>query len=774
MHRLALPFSLVIMALPGAASLRADVSLVADGQARCVIVVDQAVMAADRKTTGLKFLEVEGERQRLRLRESVKDLAHYLGQMSGATVEVLTQDPAPGDKRIPVLISSRAVAVFGPPGKQAPYKQGFRLVVGPKGIGLLGESDLAASYAIYELLDRLGCRWFMPSALGEAIPEMKTISLKEVDFSSAPGTLYRGVWYADEAYKRRNRLGGLLLHAGHALEMYITREERQKHPDWMAQIGGKPHPHRLRWSSPELADAIADKILARHARDPQPTYSLSPDDGSEWDESAADRALDAKDFDETHQQTSITDRLLVLCNRIAGKVTARDPEVLLGMLAYAQYTRPPVREKVHPNLIPQIAPITYSRAHPMTDDRVPGNKQLRYLIEGWGQKARMTSMYFYAYNLAETTAPNPMLTKWGVDVPYVLAHNCRLWQPETLPNFETSMHALYLGNRLAWDPSLKPEAIFDDLHTKFYGQAAREMAAYWKFIDSVWVETPEYSGCGFGYLRRWTPERLKEARRLMDAGLAAARTPAERQRVELADSSLRLFELFMKMRYDYAEGRFTTLAEDAGHWRRRVVELGEKYKDQYCFCRIGWTPHTVGGSYFSQFYQKTYDDAARIARDHRILTSPPLRHFRYQPDPDRKGEAQGWARPDFDDKGWKRTDVAVETWSTLGHHDYFKSMWYRTEVPLPAVPSGKKVYLWIGSTDGSARVFVNGKPVAYTDARGKTSDEANGYCQPFSFDITAAVKPESANTLAILCTRTFFNELGTGGLLGPVVVYVEK
>jgi len=37
----------------------------------------------------------------------------------------------------------------------------------------------------------------------------------------------------------------------------------------------------------------------------------------------------------------------------------------------------------------------------MTDDRVPGNKQLRYLIEGWGKKSRMTSMYFYAWFLAE-------------------------------------------------------------------------------------------------------------------------------------------------------------------------------------------------------------------------------------------------------------------------------------------------------------------------------------------------------------------------------------
>jgi hypothetical protein len=46
--------------------------------------------------------------------------------------------------------------------------------------------------------------------------------------------------------------------------------------------------------------------------------------------------------------------------------------------------------------------------------------------------------------------------------------------------------------------------------------------------------------------------------------------------------------------------------------------------------------------------------------------------------------------------------------------------------------------------------------------------EANGYCTPFSFDITDAVKPGGENHIAILCTRTAINELGTGGLLGPV------
>jgi hypothetical protein len=757
-----------------ASTARADVTLVQDGQAKAKIHVAAEVMAdVDRLPEFPKNPGREAETQRQRLRESVKDLALYLGKMSGATVEIVTAPPAAGDAYVPILIGGLADAAFGATQKTAPFKQGFRYVVSPKGIGLGGESDLATSYAIYELLDRLGCRWFMPSDQGEEIPALATITLAETDESLAPGTIYRGIWYADEAYRRRNRCGGLALAAGHALEGYITAEDRQQHPEWKAEIGGQPNDVRLRWSNAELANTIADRLLARHADDPQPSYSLSPDDGASFDESADDRAIDAGDFDPTFQGVSITDRLMVLTNRVAERFGQQHPDVLFGVLAYVNYTRPPVREKVHPNVVPMIAPITYSRAHPMTDDRVPGNKDLRYLVEGWGKASEKTSVYFYAYNLAETTAPNPLITKWGVDVPIVMANGCKFWQPETLSNFETTLHGLYLGLRLAWNPALKPDDVFAELNGRFYGAAAPQMTAYWKHIDHVWVDTPEYSGCGFAYLRRWTPEQLAEARRLMDAAVSACQTPAERFRVSMADESLRQFELFMKLRRDLAEGRYENLAAEAAQWRERHVALGEQYKDQYAFCRVPWTPHTVGGAYFAAFYQATYDDATRIARDYQFAT-PPLRAWKFLADEKKQGEAGGQAKADFDDSQWRTTDPCVDSWSALGHHDYFGSMWYRTTARFPAPGPGKRTRLWVGATDGSVKVYINGQHIPYMNDQGQPADEFNGYCQPVSFDITDAIKPGEDNQIALYCTRTFFNELGTGGLIGPVAVYQEK
>jgi len=548
----------------------------------------------------------------------------------------------------------------------------------------------------------------------------------------------------------------------------------EQHPDWVAIIHGKPAPPEVKWSKPEVANAIADNFINYIDKTGTPSMSLSPEDTMHFDESE-DPKIDAGDFDPIFGSVSVTDRLLVLANRVAAKVTQKYPDELFGMLAYVNYTRPPVREKVHPNIVPQMAPITYSRNHPMTDDAVPGNKALRFSVEGWGKAARSTSIYFFGYNLAEISAPNPMITKWGVDVPFVLRNNCKFFQPETTPNFETSLHSLYMGPRLAWNPALKSADIVNDINTRFYGNAAKQMSAYWNFVDEVWVKTPEYSGAVFGYLRRWTPERMRQARALMNAGIAAARTPQEKFRVAMAEESLDLFVRFMRMRWDWAAGRWSTLSTDAAAYVDQMNAMANRYKEQYAF---SYDPVRKGSNngvdYFNSFSRPPYDDAARIAKDFVVITNPPLRQWQYSVDKENRGEALGWHQPGFGDNLWKTTDVAVDTWSALGFHDYFGSMWYRTKLQMPDLPQGKKVYLWLSNTDGTAKVFVNGRHISYVDAKGVTTPDFSGYCQPASFDITAAMHSGARNQISILCTRTGFNELGVGGLLGPVAIYREK
>ena len=257
----------------------------------------------------------------------------------------------------------------------------------------------------------------------------------------------------------------------------------------------------------------------------------------------------------------------------------------------------------------------------------------------------------------------------------------------------------------------------------------------------------------------------------------------ERARIKIADESLQLFELFMKMRRDLAEGRFATLPADTTTYADRATVLADQYAPQKSFGKMYWIHSIHSDFYFKVFCRPTYTDAARIADADRfvMLTAPPIRQFRYQADPDKQGERLGWMQTDFDDRAWNNTDVCMQTWSSVGLHDYMGTVWYRGNVALPAMPAGKRVYVWLAATDGSAKLFVNGRHIAYVseqrDADGKvtttSADVFSGYAAPASFDITAAITP-GPNQLTLECVRLTQNELGTGGLLGPVVVYREK
>jgi hypothetical protein len=698
-----------------------------------------------------------------RLRDSIADLVRVLKQVSDANVELVGEDARVEAGELAVYVGTPARRVFGADVGHAPYDQGFRLVVEPRRIGLAGEGDLATSYAIYELLDRIGCRWFFPGPLGEVLPDTGPVRIPVTDERLAPSTQYRDVWYADDVWRRRNRTGGVEPAVGQTLENdYVTPDEIAKHPEWMATHDGKPVPNRFRWSDAALANLIADRIVTHHAKDGLPSYTLSPTDGDVFDDSAADRALDAGDLDPQTGKVSLTDRYLVFANRIANRVAATYPDLLLGFFAYVEYTRAPVREPVHPMLTPVIAPITFPRAHPMSDDRAPGASELRGIIDGWSKKARAIGMYAYGYYLGEPTAPNPMLTKWAFDVPYALSHGCVYWMPETLPNFETSMHALYMGTRLAFDARLSPEVVYGDIDRRLYGHAAREMHAYWQEVDRVWVQTPEYAGGHFAHGRRFTAEVMGRLRAKLDLAKAAAEGPIERDRVGIADSSLALFEDFMAMRRDFNEGRFADLDARTAAWKKRAGELAVAHKREYAFSWTPWAPGGVPAHYFDVFDRPRYDEAARIARTRSIVAT--VREFLFA-----KADSATDLGPNataFDASSWRRTDVTVDSWSSLGLHGYFGSAWYRATFDVPKGAASTPFQVWVGGTDGRIRVFVDGKEAKFVATSSATAPE--GYATPFTFD--AGRLSSGSHVVAILATRTTLNELGTGGVMGPVVV----
>lgn len=768
--------------LAGGTLSAGDLVLVSPGRRTCAVVVDGEVFSPCRDADRKRAKEAES---RKRLRESAEDLAATLEKVTGGSVAVIT-NAALLAGRTPVYVGAAAERVFGPCGVSAPFRQGLRVIVDAKrGVGLYGESDLAASYAVYTFLHNLGCRWFFPGELGEVLPKRATLAVAEQDVKTAPYTYYRSArgYYTDETFERRNRIGGGYPPTQHCLESYADGAIKD-HPEWRAtDAKGNPVRGRLKWSNRELADYIGGVICERQRKNPQDFYCLSPNDGWNFDDSPEDRALDTGDFDPTFQMTSITDRAVTFYNRIVERAVREFPDLKFCALAYVQYTRPPLKVKPHKNLVIQLAPITYSRAHPMNMLDVPDNDGLRYIVDGWGSICKTMSYYYYGYFLAAPLSTYPCLRKWAYDVKAAFEKgSCRYWQPESFANAEFFAMAQWMGLQMAWDPSQDPWKLLKEANDALYAPAADEMWTFWNEVDKLWVETPEYSGGGWGHLNRFKGGCFERLMPYLDRAAAkAAGNEKALRRIGLARRSWELTRGFCELRQDLREGRWLGLQDRTKALLASVTEAASQNAEFHCFSYSPWDrqSRSFACAYFNDFYGRTHQGAAELATNATLLASRPVTVFRYKACA--KGDDAAPRPASLDEtRTWPTTDVMLETWSTIGLHNHLGAVRYQATVDLAAVPKGKKAFVWLGATDGSAQVWLNGKPLVGRvlpfpgDWRKFTPSAApSAFGRPIAYEATDAAKA-GKNVLDIFAVREAVNEVGTGGLLGPVTVYAEK
>jgi beta-galactosidase/beta-glucuronidase len=165
-----------------------------------------------------------------------------------------------------------------------------------------------------------------------------------------------------------------------------------------------------------------------------------------------------------------------------------------------------------------------------------------------------------------------------------------------------------------------------------------------------------------------------------------------------------------------------------------------------------------------RFYRlPTEQGYARVTGGNRLLDAT-QNEWQSQLDPQKVGFDLGYHRPDLTGPNWQTLKTASHSFSSQGLRYYKGLVWYRQTVTVPADVAGQRVFLWCGGVDELAKVWLNGQPVGI-------SHGAAFY--PFELDATAAVKP-GANTIVIAVSNERVNELGTGGLVAPVLLYVPK
>ena len=692
-------------------------------------------------------------------------LQEWVQLMSGAKLPIVAADPGEG---VRIYVGKAAGLQLDDLASRS--HEGLRVKCDGRNIYLAGQSPDATIRAVGRFLEEeFGCRWFIDRNWGRHYPVEKTLRVRVRTFEEKPGFIYRRMWGAENPFQ-----GGLWLawtgHGGTPIPMghswsFLPKEEFAKHPEWfrLDETGNRVEGPWYNIGHPEVRKRFMEWAL-KESNNGQRAISFSPPDDHREDFSAESKAYDNPAVvDPSSGRVSMTDRFLHPVNEAANMLHQLNPEPIHGFYAYSDYTLPPTRpelQKIAPNLSVWIAPIRYSRYHPLGHPNSPSTQLLADIVDGWAKRGAMIGWRTYNYNLAEVLTPYSRITCWAHDIPYLQQRGAIGISLETFNSWELYAPHLYLSLRLSYDPRLDPWEIMADYWDKAYGPAAEPMEQYWMSVDAAFVNLQTEAGSWHALHHIYTPERLRELMQLLAEAERLARndgTDNQQYRVNLAQRGLDRAYCWRKW-YDAVNGGDIDAAKKlydewyAGIWEMLKIRHGNDYEEKYLRRYIG----TITNAAHAAVYPKD-------APANRVIAVLPDVWKTATRDEITAVKANG--NPfdvAFDDTGWKAIKTFTDTRNAQGLPEYFGEMWYRVNFKAPNSSPNLRMHFW--KADRKVTLFINGRQVNAAEA-----EAFNGA----TIDVTGYLKPGADNQITVLVNHIPLPEMNLGGLVCPVYL-IEK
>ncbi|NQU39008.1 MAG: DUF4838 domain-containing protein [Lentisphaerae bacterium] len=743
--------------------MNADVFLTRDGQpAAALVLPDQA--HADEEL-------------------AARELQDHIEKMAGATLEIV-RGSASGTL-LPIRIGLSLT-----PGAQTEIEAeskdpaAYRVSVAPDGVGLAGLSPEGTLFAAYELLEQLGVRWYMPGDLGAVIPKAPTLALPAGRTVYAPSFPARHLGVSSQLpWVRRQRLGGLFFPSSHGIPT-LPRADIAKEPDLFALRDGERSKGQVCVSNPELVSRATAYVLDYFAKHPdEPWIGMGPNDGGGFCECDDCRALDAGEWDPYAAEASMTDRYVWLFNRILAEVHKTYPGKQIGFYAYHAYKLPPRKHTPDPHIVPALAPITLCRIHGMSNPICPDRSFYKTLMVEWGKLVPDVYERGYYFNLASPNLPFSKVHAIRDETPVAHRAGVKGWRVECMPGWVPDTPMLYVAARLMWAVDTDVDALLQEFYTGFFGPAAQPMGEYVTMIDHGFRDTDAHTGGAFSTATVFTPERMARGRKLLDAAAQQAGSGTVfAQRVALIRLNYDRLEAFLELldtrnRFDFVSSQkalerlreLTATMVDFRLYPNPPGDdpIGEKRPDTEA--RALWWRSAQ--SYITRFWSPTTESGyERLAVRGEFVAGCPD-EWGFLADLTDIGESAQWFRDGHIGGNWGRLRTKTASWSDQGLH-YFKGLvWYRTQVEIPARFKGRKVFLWFGGIDEAATVWLNGQLLGTSANPGNGLPGVPGTFLPFELDASDAVRFGESNTIAVKVSNITLSELGTGGIVAPVMFW---
>lgn len=724
-----LSLSLTLIAI-GFAAMRspvraADVPLVAAGTVRASIVLPAEANATET--------------------DAAAELVDGLKRITGQELQV-GQAPVAG--LVPIHIGRAATFSGG----VVPEREGtFELRVAADRIDIGGSGD-GPYFGVCELLEQLGVRWLWPGDTGSVYPTRADAALALQTTRQEPAFTGRHFQMPGAEWQRRLRCGGPNFPGAHGVRG-ITGKDFAEHPEWFALIKGERKNAQLCVSNPEVIRVAIASTRDYFRKNPAATtLGMGPNDGANFCQCDSCRALDAEDYDPYSGEDSVTDRYVWFFNQVLAGIADEFPDKKIGFYVYHNYMRPPVREKPSPRITGALAPIALCRLHGPNNPVCPEKSYYEWLATEWGKLIPELWDRGYWSNLACPGFAFPLVHRIREQIPLGKRAGIFGWRVETFPHYAAQSPGLYIAARLMWNTEADVDALLADFYAAAYGPAAAPMAAYHTLLDHTMRDADYHTGSSWDFPHIYPPAMRAQAYAHLDAAAAAApadspeaaRVAAMRANWDMTDAFCRMMDA--RVAADFATGRTQLDRLDAA-----AAQLSA----------VGLISDRNYPSYMKRFFRHATEQAAARASGGNTLVAVCPDEWDFLLDSAGVGEDTGWYRAGLRGMNWQRLKTSSLSWSDQGLRYYKGIAWYRSTVTVAPEHVGKRTFLWCGGVDEKAKVWINGTLIG-------VSHGAAIY--PFEMD-TADTLKAGENQITIAVANLRVNELGTGGILAPVILW---
>ena len=534
------------------------ITLVRDGQPRAAIWLSTAANSIERA--------------------AAQDLQEYLSRMSGAKLSIRKGTPPAGQPAVLIGHGQRARQLVSDVlDEQHLGFDGFVIRTRADCLVLAGidknhkyreeHEGNGTRFAVFALLEKLGCRFYNPSPVGEHIPRLDTITVSDLNIVSKPDFARRRVDVSGhirdhdsertkQAWNRwyvQNRFGGVPITTSHNYDGICPPRLFAEHPEYFAFDRSKnrrvlTEDGQICLSNKQVVErAIRESRRFLNNRKDALGASLSPADADmdQWCQCDSCLAMDHAD-----PGIGVATRVLAFNNRVAAEVQKSHPDRLLTY--YADYfqvnmTGPPVLGngtvvlKAHPQVVPVIVN-RFCYLHAIDDPDCPLNTNYRWRLRAWSQVAkRLMSYEYYTHLFDLPRTPTPQTWLIGGRIRHYKAMNFISYKVGALNRWPDNELACYLAGRLAWDASQDDRALIEEFFRLYFQEAGNPMRAYYRRLNLVGRQTDSHGM--FVAHADWTPQVLAELQAAIEVAQASAQQPLIKRRVRREADALRALTL---------------------------------------------------------------------------------------------------------------------------------------------------------------------------------------------------------------------------------------